>query len=169
MSDQPANNDQSASRRQQPTVAEPDEREYAYLTRHRLLHAFDWGALAMIGVSIGYGLLLFPVELSWGLIAVAIAGGWLIGSAVRHGAWRDALHGPARSLQLLAVLLAVVAWFGAFFVAYVAGQLLLPEPAAPLAERLSPAGFAEYLAGTYEFLHAIALAALAFMAWRSAR
>lgn len=147
----------------------PEEREFATLTRPRALHAFDWGALAAVGVAVGYGLLLFPVELTWGLIAVALGGGWLIGRAVSHGAWRAAAHPLTRRLQLLAVLLAVLAWFGGFFVAYLMGQLLLPEASEGLSERISAPRFSEYLAGTYNFLHLLALAALAIMAWRSAR
>lgn len=138
------------------------------VNRQRALHAFDFGALAALGVSVVYGL-LWAIELHLGLIAVAVMGGWVIGGAVSHGAWRGALHMPSRRLRLLAAVLGAVAWLGGAFVSYFVNQLVLPQAQTPLLERLSFGGFAEYLTGVYDIVHGIALATLAFFSWRSAR
>jgi hypothetical protein len=139
------------------------------LSRDRALRAFDLGVLAAIGVSLAYGVLLYPVGLTWGLIAVAVMGGWVIGAAVRSGAWRGQLHERARSLQLLAVVLGIFSWLGGMFVSYVLSQALFPDAATPLMERLSAAGFAAYIDGTDRILNIVSLSALAFVGWRSAR
>lgn len=138
------------------------------VNRRRALHAFDFGALAAIGVSIVYGL-LWAMELHLGLIAVAVMGGWVVGGAVSHGAWRGGLHMPSRRLQLLAAVLGTASWLGGALVSYFVNQLVLPAAQTPLLERLSFGGFAEYLTGVYDIVHGIALATLAFFSWRSAR
>jgi hypothetical protein len=163
------------TQRRRRQVPEPDieagfpEPQVVVLDRRRALHAFDWGALAAIAVAVVYGLLWAVLDLHLGLIAVGVMGGWLIGGAASHGAWRGALHMPSRWLRLLAAVLGVVAWFGGAAVSYVASQAFFPDPATPLAERLSFAGFADYVTGVYDLVHAAAAAALAFFSWRSAR
>ncbi len=146
------------------------------LDRRRALHAFDWGAVAGIAVALVYGILWGGIELQFGLIAVAVMGGWLIGAAVRHGAWRAAWrspqHSPSRRLKAFAAVVSVVAWFGGAYVAYVVSRALLPESDLSFAERLSDLPFAEYLTQQYEaggLVHAIALAAMVIMGWRTAR
>ncbi|HSH22320.1 MAG TPA: hypothetical protein VK992_06880, partial [Candidatus Caenarcaniphilales bacterium] len=104
-----------------------------------------------------------------GLIAVALVGGWLIGAAVTHGAWRRDLHIPSRRLRLLAAILGGAAWAGGAYVAFTVGQAVLPEATTPLLDRLSFGGFAEYVAGVYDIVHGIALATLIFFSWRSTR
>lgn len=158
---------------QSTDVAPPEEETvWAELDSRRTLHAFDWGVLAGIGVAIAYGISWGGLALSFGLIAVALMGGWIIGAGVRHGAWRGASHQPARVLQLLGAVLATGAWFGGAFVAYVVSRALLPESDLSLAERLADVSFADYIGQQYEAaggVHAAALAALTIMGWRSAR
>ncbi|HEY7598760.1 MAG TPA: hypothetical protein VH741_02445, partial [Candidatus Limnocylindrales bacterium] len=55
-----------------------------------MLRGFDYGLLAMLGVAGIYGLGWSILALSWGLIAVGLGGGWLIGVAVREGVGRSA-------------------------------------------------------------------------------
>jgi hypothetical protein len=150
-------------------TAPAEESEFVTLDRQRALKAFDWGLLAMLAVAVAYGLLLYPIGLTWGLIAVGVGGGWLIGRAVRHGAWRGLPHPRNWSLRILAVVLALVAWLIGMFVSYVMSQLLLAGAAQPLLERISPAGFSEYTAQIYDIFHGIAMGALAIMAWRTTR
>ena len=162
------------SERRPRQVAAPDveagwpEPPIVVLDRRRALHAFDWAALAAIGVSLIYGL-LWAIELHLGLIAVAVMGGWLIGGAASYGAWRGSLHIPSLWLRVLAAALGGAAWLGGAVVSYVVAQVVFPDPATPFLERLSFGGFAEYLGSVFDFVHGIAVAALAFFAWRSAR
>jgi hypothetical protein len=153
-----------------------DGPEYAGLDRRRALHAFDWGALATIGVALAYGLFWGAGILHFGLIAIAVMSGWIIGAAVRHGAWRAAWketwHVPSRRLKALGVTFAVVAWFGGALVAYVVSRALLPESDLSFTERLAALTFGEYMTQQYEaggLIHALSLAVMAIMGWRTAR
>jgi hypothetical protein len=152
-------------------VPRPDDEDQppATLDRRRALAAFDLGALAAIGLAVVYGVLWTVFQLELGLIAVAVMGGWVIGGAVSRGAWQGENHLPDLRLRLLAALLGASAWLGAAAFGYIAGQIFLPQSAQPLLDRLSFAGFAEYIAGVYNLVHGIALATLAFFSWRSAR
>jgi len=164
---------QQGSRRSPPgAAAATDESRYVALDRRRALKAFDWGALAAIGTALAYGLFWGAGLLQFGLIAVAIMFGWLIGAAVRHGAWRGLAHHPTRRLQLLGAGFGVVAWFGGAFVAYLASRALLPESDLSFAQRLADVSFSDYMTQQYEaggMVQAIGLAALAIMGWRTAR
>lgn len=164
---------QQGGRRSPPgaTVAS-DESVYLALDRRRALKAFDWGALATIGAALAYGLFWGAGVLQFGLIAVAIMFGWLIGAAVRHGAWRGLAHHPTRRLQLLGAAFGVVAWFGGAFVAYLASRALLPQSDLSFFQRLEDVSFSMFMSQQYEaggIVHAIGLAALAIMGWRTAR
>jgi hypothetical protein len=144
---------------------------FATLTRRRAMHAFDWGTAAALGIALVYGLLWGVVLLQWGLIAVGIMGGWVIGRAVRNGAWRGVEHPRTLRLQALASVLAGLAWFGAAWVAYLSSRLVL-ESERTLADRLSDLSFGQYMNQQYEaggLFHAIALAAMIIMGWRTAR
>jgi hypothetical protein len=137
------------------------------LDSRRLLRAFDWGALAMLGSALAYGLLMDPIGLSWGLIAVAIGAGWLIGKAVLRGAWGVRLGEPvgtrgrpSRLLQLMALGLSLVAWLLAFAVGYLASQSLAGA---------APVPFETYVTSIYGPHQLAALAAFVVMGWWSAR
>ena len=149
-----------------------DVDEPALAGRPNFLHGFDLGLLAGIGFAIAYGLLAYPIGLTFGLIAVGFIGGIVIGGAVSRGAWTGRPHITVRRLQLMSGLVAIGAWIVGLFVSYVMSQALLPEATSGLLERISLAQFNDYFAALGEFIrlsHAGALAAAAFMAWRGAR
>lgn len=130
-----------------------------------------FGLAAAVAVAITYGILAGAIELTLGLIVVALVGGWVVGNAVAYGTWRGAVHDRNPSLQRLAVVLSIAAWVGALSVAYVISQALFPQATTPLSGRLSVAGFFDYVTGLdiVRFIHLIALAAMALIAWRGAR
>jgi hypothetical protein len=72
-------------------------------------------------------------------------------------------------VRWLAALLAVVAWIEAAIVGYVAGQLLYQAAATPLGDRLSLSGALEYLNSSVLSPSILGLAAMAVVAWRTAR
>ncbi|HUG46858.1 MAG TPA: hypothetical protein VMP67_00415 [Candidatus Limnocylindria bacterium] len=153
-------------------AAQAERSEYATLDRRRTLHAYDWGALAAVLAAVVYGLCWGVLNLQYGLIAVAIMLGWVIGAAIRRGAWARAAHPATRRLQVLGAVLGVVAWLGGAFVAYLSSRLVLPGSSASLAERLADLPFGEFMTQQYEaggIAHAVAFAALAIMGWRTAR
>ncbi|MDQ3937318.1 MAG: hypothetical protein M3253_01410 [Chloroflexota bacterium] len=147
-------------------TAATEEPERLTLDRRRLLHAFDWGVLTAAGVAVAYGVLLQLLD--WGMIAVAVVGGWLIGRATNRGAWRDAAHWPSRALSLLAAVLGLFAWLGGFFVAYLLSRALLDSDLS-FVDRLADFPFLAYLAARYDLAQGAALLAMIVMGWRSAR
>lgn len=130
--------------------------------------AFAWGGLGALGVSLLYGVLTYPIDLRWGLIAIGVLGGWIIGSAARKGAGQTEPHLASARLRPLAALLGVASWLGAIAVAYLFSQALFPDATTPLLERLSVGGLGEFLWGTFDLWHGLAIGALALFGWRSA-
>jgi hypothetical protein len=109
---------------------------------------------------LAWALLSALLDLHVGLIVVAAFGGWLIGSTVRSA-------GPRA--RAWAILLALSAWLVGSVLEFVIAQLLLPAASTPAAERLTIAGYFDYLGGTFDIIAALAIALLVFVAWRSAR
>jgi hypothetical protein len=107
--------------------------------------------------------------LSWGLIAVGLLAGWAIGAIIVQGAWSGRFHLIVPRVRWLAVLVAVIAWLWAAVVGYVCSQLFYQAATTSIGERLSAAGFAEYLNSFVFGPSVLGLAAMAFVAWRSAR
>lgn len=128
-----------------------------------------FGIAAAIPVALVYGVLADPFGLSWGLIVVGLFGGWLIGTAVAQGAWSGRFHLVVPRIRWLSTLIAVLTWVTASVVAYIASQLFYQGAATPLGDRLSLSGFIEYVNGTVFSPSILGLAAMAFIAWRSAR
>lgn len=129
------------------------------------------GIVAAVAVGLVYGFVSEPLELIPSLLVVAFFGGWLIGHAVSYSAWSNREHETDRALQWTALAITVLTWVGALVLAFVVSQALIPDPSVPLGSRLTVSGFFDYLFGL-EFVpvvHVIALALMAFMAWRGAR
>lgn len=123
-------------------------------------------------MSLIYALLAEALGLTFGLLAVGLFGGMLIGSAVANGAWRGAPHVADHKLVVGAVAIAFAAWLLGVFLAYVISQALLPQATTPLIERLAPGRFLEYILGldlVIRLIHLLSLAAIVVMAWRGAR
>ena len=131
--------------------------------------AAAFGLVVAQGIALVYGLLADPFNLTWGLIVVGIVGGWIIGWAVAAGAFRGRFHLVVPAVRWLAVLLTIVAWIEATIVGYVGSQLFYQGATTPLGERLSLTGFVEYLNGAVFSPSILGLAAMAIVAWRSAR
>ena len=128
-----------------------------------------FGAAVAQAVAIPYGILAEVFDLSLGLIVVGIIGGWFIGWAVATGAWSGRFHLIVPRVRWLAALIAVAAWIEAAIVGYVASQIFYQAATTPLGDRLSIGGLLEYLNGSVVSPSILGLAAMAFVAWRSAR
>jgi hypothetical protein len=115
------------------------------------------GVVAALAVALVYGLAAEAIQLTFGLIVVALVGGYVIGQAVKT--------------RRPAVALSIGAWVVGLVVAYVVAQALLPQASTSLGARLSAAGFVDYLSGldVMKVVHPLALAATALAAWRGAR
>jgi hypothetical protein len=124
---------------------------------------------AAVPTALVYGILADPFGLSWGLIVVGLVGGWLIGSAIAYGAWEGQEHSTIPALRWTAAVIALGAWLAASVVAYVGSQFFYQAATTPLMDRISVSGFIDYFQGTLLSPTLLALAAMAFMAWRGAR
>jgi hypothetical protein len=129
------------------------------------------GWLAAAAFAVVYALSAELLGLTFGLPIVALAGGWLIGTAVAFGGWGEFEHLPHQRLRVGAVSLAVEGWLLGLILAYILSQAFIPQASTPLSDRLSVGGFFDYFLGLdfARFLHLLALPLAALMAWRAAR
>ena len=129
------------------------------------------GWLAAAGFAVVYALAAELVGLTFGLPIIGLIGGWVIGMAVAHGGWGEHEHLPHRGLRIGAVSLAVEGWLLGLIVSYILSQAFIPQASTPLSDRLSVNGFFDYFLSLdfARFLHLLALPAVAFMAWRTAK
>ena len=130
-----------------------------------------YGVLSALGTALVYAVLSEPLGFTLGLFVIAICGGWLIGNGISYGTWWGRQHETIKSLQRVALVLAILAWVGSLVLAFVISQVLLPQATTPLSERLTVGGFVDYFFGldVLPFIHVIDLALMAVMAWRGAR
>lgn len=138
----------------------------------RTAYGFLLGVLAGLVVGVAYGLAAELLGLTFSLPVVGLVGGWVIGTAVAYGAWGEREHAPSRPVRSAAAVVGVMAWLVGLVVAYIVSQALIPEATSALLERVSLGGFLDYVFGTFDFirvLHVVAVALLAFVAWRTAR
>jgi hypothetical protein len=137
----------------------------------RFAYALGVGWLAAAVFAVVYAASAELIGLTFGLPVVALLGGWIIGSAVAYGGWGELAHVPYRGLRVGAVSLAVEGWVLGLILAYVLSQAFIPQASTALSDRLSVAGFFDYLLGldVVRFIHLLSLALVAFMAWRAAR
>jgi hypothetical protein len=150
-------------------LAEDDWLDGTEVAQPRKLSGFDHGLLAALVSALAYGVLVYPIGLTWGLVAAGVAGGWLIGRAVSHGAWKHASPRRERSVTYIAVFLAIAVWPVGMFISYLISQLLIEGATQPLLERVTAEGFGNYLTGIYGVYHLLSVVGLAIMAWRTTR
>lgn len=138
-------------------------------TSPALGRAFAFALAGWIGVVLAWLILAGIVGLDWGMLVVAVAGGWLVGTLGSTGAWAGRPHVPRPSPRLLAALVAASAWLGGQAAVYLWTRVTLPESSLDVGARIAALPFADYLAGVIGPLDAIELALLAAIAWAAAR
>jgi len=125
--------------------------------------------LAALAVTAAWVLLAGLADVSWGMIAVAVAGGWLIGSWSAYGGWGEAPHVPAVRLRQLAAGLALGAWVLGWIGTYLWTRAILPSSTLDLAGRIQQTPFTSWFAGLFGPVEALEVVVIAAMAWRAAR
>ena len=109
------------------------------------------------------------LNLLLGVVIVAALGGWLIGRAVRQGAWSGRAHVPSRGPVVLAVLLALGTWLAGEIGAYLLSLALLPDSVRSFAERIASLSFLDWLSPQFGPLEIFSLFLVAGLAWFSSR
>lgn len=159
-----------------------------------MLRGFDVGLLTALAVALVHGIAWSIAGLTFGLLAVAVGGGWLIGYAIKQGvagqraralaaAASDAdraatavdpyasapYQPPPRGMSTMAALLALMTYIVGSFVAFAIVQLQVGEGA--LLDRLTPANFGAFMNALIDppLLQSAVLAAYVVIAWLSAR
>ena len=151
-----------------------------------MLRAFAYGLLTSLGVAAVYGVAWAVLALSWGLLAVALGGGWLIAAAIRRGvasqsavwtvqdiesAAESASPTSTRGMSTVGALFGAMAWIVGSFVAFAIVQLATGSGA--LLDRLTPDKFAAHMSSTLQleptWLQPAVLAVFVITSWLVAR
>jgi len=146
--------------------APPSAREGTAPTLHLLPAAARTLGAAVLGAGIWIGF-AGPLQLTWGLVAVAVFVGWLVGSAARSGAKR-----PDGRVRAVAVGGALLAWPLSLVGVYLYSLAALPGlgPAgSSLTERIAATPIVAFYAPQVGPIDVIEVLALLAAAWWSAR
>ena len=98
--------------------------------------------------ALAWALLKGILELSIGLLAVAVLGGWAIGAVLRQ----------ARPSPLLAAALGALAWAAGLVLTWFVAMILLPASSRTLLERLGATPFLDWLSPQFGLLEIAGLA-----------
>ncbi len=134
-----------------------------------MARALGYGLGAAILTGLGFAVVGGVLDLPVALPVIAGFGGLFIGFSVRRGAWSGARHVPSRSVVLAAICLALLAWLGGEFGAYLFALLLRPDSALTFAERLAGESFMDWLGPQFGPLEIIELFLLGGIARYAAR
>lgn len=145
-------------------MAAPVIREHPDVERGLLLGLTMGIVVALVGA-----LLRSILDITAGLIALAILGGWAVGAAVRRGAWAGLPHRPSASPGLLGLLLGALTWVGALVLAWVVAMAILPGSERSLLERLAATPFPDWLGPQVGLADLLCLALAALLGWVGAR
>ena len=137
--------------------------------RPRLPRGLAYGALAAAGGSLVWLVAAGVLELSGGLIVVAGVLAWVIGAAVRTGAWSGAAHAPDGRPGIIAIALGLLTWLAGTFLVYLYALATLPASSVSFAERLTAQPFLDWLAPQVIPLAPVELAAFVLVGWFAAR
>lgn len=136
------------------------------MARPRIGRALAGGLAVALGVAVVIALLRAILAYGAGIVIVAIVGGWLIGIAVRGGAWGGRPHERSLVPHLVAAACGVAAWLFAAVGAWLVAMALLPGSARSFPERLAGTPFIDWLTPQLGALDAIELLLLvAASAW----
>ncbi|MFN8619801.1 MAG: hypothetical protein U0869_11555 [Chloroflexota bacterium] len=127
------------------------------------------GALVGLGTAALSAIFWAVLSITAGLLAIAILGGWLIGVAVRTGAWSGRPHRPSRSPVALAVALGIFTWAGTLLLAWLISMAILPGSTRSFLERLDAQPFLDWVSPQLEPLDYVRLVLLMLIPAWSAR
>ncbi|MBA2487890.1 MAG: hypothetical protein H0V36_01030 [Chloroflexi bacterium] len=131
------------------------------------------GALAglLVGgaTALVLGLLSAILDVTLGLLVVAVVGGWAIGVAVVRATWRSTGQPAADATRVIGAACGVLAWLGGRLVDWLVSLAILPGSTLSIGERLVNSPFIVWLTPQLSLIDGGQLLLLAALAWRSAR
>jgi hypothetical protein len=133
------------------------------------VRALALGVAVGLIVAIAAALLRSVLDLTAGLVAVAVAGGWLVGAAVRRGAWAGLPHRGSGAPEWMGLALGVITWVAALVLAWVVAMAILPGSERTLVERLTGTPFLDWLAPQLGFADMLGLVLAGSFGWIGAR
>ncbi|MFN8519249.1 MAG: hypothetical protein U0667_07655 [Chloroflexota bacterium] len=139
-------------------------REHPDLARGLLL-----GVVVALVVALVAGLLRSILDVTLGLVVVAGAGGWLVGAAVRRGAWSGLAHRPSPTPEVLGLSLGAAAWVAALVSSWLVAMAILPGSARSFPDRLAATPFLDWLGPQVGLLDLLCLVLAAVLGWMGAR
>jgi hypothetical protein len=137
--------------------------------RPNLQRALALGLAAAVGVGFLFAVIVGILDVGLGLLALSALGGFGIGAAVHRGAWTGRREVPGRGVPAVAALLALFAWLGGHFGAYLFSLLLRPDSSLSFAERMAQSSFGDWLAPQLGVAQAIEIVLLVSLAAYAAR
>lgn len=127
------------------------------------------GVLVGIVVAIAAALLRSILDLTAGLLALAVAGGWAVGAAVRRGAWAGLPHRASAVPEVLGWLLGALTWVAALVLSWLVAMAILPASDRTYLERLAGTPFLDWLAPQLGLADVLGLVLAALLGWIGAR
>lgn len=120
-------------------------------------------------VAIVAALLRSILDVTVGLLGIAVVGGWSVGAVVRWGAWRGMAHRASSAPGILGLLLGGGAWVAAAVLAWVVAMAILPGSERTLVERLVGTPFVDWLGPQLGLADMLCLVLAALLGWLGAR
>ena len=107
--------------------------------------AIGLGMAAVLSVATASALLRGILDLSAGIIAIAVAGGWVIGAAVRQGAWGGQQHRASSAPVAVGASLGAACWLAGLVGAWLVAMAILPGSSRTFPDRLAATPFLDWL------------------------
>ena len=127
------------------------------------------GVVVGLVVAAAAALLRSILDLTTGLLALAVLGGWGVGAAVRWGAWAGMAHRPSAAPEVLGLVLGALTWLAAMVLAWVVSMAILPGSERSLPDRLLGTPFLDWLGPQLGLAELLALGLAAVLGWFGAR
>ena len=139
------------------------------MDRPRLGRGSLYGLVAVLVIAGAAALLRGILDLSGGIIALAVGGGWAIGAAVRRGAWGGQLHRPSSGPGIVAAVLGAGCWLTSLVGAWLVSMAILPASSRSLPDRLITTPFLDWLSPQIGLADMLSLLLFIGFAWFGAR
>ena len=134
-----------------PLLAQPPGDRYrvaapvTVVERPRVARGVALGLAAALAVAVVCAVLRGILDLTVGIIAIAVAGGWVVGAAVRQGAWDGQPHRTSAVPVLIGAALGGLCWLAGLVGAWLVAMAILPGSSRTFTDRLAATPFLDWL------------------------